>query len=48
MVAIFATRYGEHNEPAIGEDLLAVFEHIQIPVMIVKNTVCCGKPMAFK
>jgi Fe-S oxidoreductase len=43
-VAIFATCYGEYNEPLIGEDLLAVFEHNQIQTMIVKNTVCCGMP----
>ena len=43
-VAIFATCYGEYNEPQIGEDLLAVFEHNGIPTMVVKNTVCCGMP----
>lgn len=43
-VAIFATCYGEYNEPRIVEDLLAVFEHNQIPTMVVKNTVCCGMP----
>ena len=43
-VAIFATCYGEYNEPLIGEDLLAVFEHNDIPTMIVRNTVCCGMP----
>jgi len=43
-VAIFATCYGEYNEPVVGEDLLAVFEHNQIQTMIVKNTVCCGMP----
>ena len=43
-VAIFATCYGEYNEPQVAQDLLAVFEHNQIPTMIVKNTVCCGMP----
>ncbi|MCP4392583.1 MAG: Fe-S oxidoreductase [Gammaproteobacteria bacterium] len=43
-VAIFATCYGEYNEPQVGEDLLAVFEHNQIPTIVVKNTVCCGMP----
>ncbi|MCP4981148.1 MAG: Fe-S oxidoreductase [Gammaproteobacteria bacterium] len=43
-VAIFATCYGEYNEPQVGEDLLAVFEHNRIPTMVVKNTVCCGMP----
>ena len=43
-IAIFTTCYGEYNEPLIGEDLLAVFEHNKIPAMMVKNTVCCGMP----
>ena len=43
-VAIFATCYGEYNEPQVGEDLLTVFEHNGIPAMVVKNTVCCGMP----
>ncbi|MDH3221821.1 MAG: heterodisulfide reductase-related iron-sulfur binding cluster [Gammaproteobacteria bacterium] len=43
-VAIFATCYGEYNEPLLGEDLLAVFEHNEIPTMVVKNTLCCGMP----
>ncbi len=43
-VAIFATCYGEYNEPQIGEDLIAVFEHNGIPTMVAPNTVCCGMP----
>ncbi len=43
-VAIFATCYGEYNEPQIGEDLLAVFEHNEIPTRVVADTVCCGMP----
>jgi Fe-S oxidoreductase len=43
-VAIFATCYGEYNEPQVGEDLLKVFEHNGIPTMVVSNTVCCGMP----
>ena len=43
-IAIFATCYGEYNEPQIGEDLIAVFEHNGIPTMVVPNTVCCGMP----
>ena len=43
-VAIFATCYGEYNEPQIGDDLLAVFEHNRIPTMVVRDTVCCGMP----
>ena len=43
-VAIFATCYGEYNEPGIGQDLVSVFEHNKIPTMIVRDTVCCGMP----
>jgi len=43
-VAIFATCYGEYNEPQVGEDLLKVFEHNGIPTMVARNTVCCGMP----
>jgi Fe-S oxidoreductase len=43
-VAIFATCYGEYNEPQIGEDLLAVFEHNGIPATVIRNSVCCGMP----
>jgi len=43
-IAIFGTCYGEYNEPHLGEDLMAVFEHNNIPTMIVPNTVCCGMP----
>jgi len=43
-VAIFGTCYGEYNEPHLGEDILAVFEHNGIPTMVIPNTVCCGMP----
>ncbi|MFT7675658.1 MAG: glycerol-3-phosphate dehydrogenase subunit C [Gammaproteobacteria bacterium] len=43
-IAIFATCYGEYNEPHIGEDLIKVFEHNNIPTMIVQNSRCCGMP----
>ena len=43
-VAIFGTCYGEYNEPHLGEDLIKVFEHNDIPVMVVPNTQCCGMP----
>jgi len=43
-VAIFGTCYGQYNEPHLGEDLLAVFEHNNIPTMVIPNTVCCGMP----
>jgi glycerol-3-phosphate dehydrogenase subunit C len=43
-VAIFGTCYGQYNEPHLGEDLVAVFEHNNIPTMVIPNTVCCGMP----
>jgi Fe-S oxidoreductase len=43
-VALFATCYGEHNEPALGEDLIAVFEHNGVPVDLVPRERCCGMP----
>ena len=43
-VAIFGTCYGEYNEPHLGEDLLTVFEHNGIPIMVIPNTQCCGMP----
>ncbi|MEN8177762.1 MAG: heterodisulfide reductase-related iron-sulfur binding cluster [Pseudomonadota bacterium] len=43
-VALFATCYGNHNEPHVGEDLVAVFEHNGIPVTIAEKEQCCGMP----
>jgi Fe-S oxidoreductase len=43
-VALFATCYGNYNEPHIGEDLIAVFEHNGIPVTLVSKEQCCGMP----
>lgn len=43
-VAMFATCYGNRNEPVIGEDLLAVFEHNDIPVTLAPKEQCCGMP----
>jgi len=43
-VALFATCYGNYNEPKIGEDLITVFEHNGLQVQLVQNTVCCGMP----
>ncbi|MCP4076379.1 MAG: Fe-S oxidoreductase [Gammaproteobacteria bacterium] len=43
-VALFGTCYGEYNEPHLGEDLLRVFEHNGIPIMVIPNTQCCGMP----
>jgi len=43
-VALFATCYGNYNEPHIGEDLIAVFEHNGIPIRLAEKEKCCGMP----
>lgn len=43
-VVLFATCYGNRNEPQIGEDLIAVFEHNGIPVELIEREHCCGMP----
>jgi glycerol-3-phosphate dehydrogenase subunit C len=43
-VALFATCYGNRNEPELDEDLVAVFEHNGIPVRLVAKEQCCGMP----
>ncbi|HHM05887.1 MAG TPA: Fe-S oxidoreductase [Gammaproteobacteria bacterium] len=43
-VVLFGTCYGNYNEPQLGEDLLAVFEHNGIPVQVMAHRHCCGMP----
>ncbi len=43
-VALFATCYGNYNEPQIGEDLIKVFEHNKLQVKLIADTQCCGMP----
>ena len=43
-VALFATCYGNRNEPLINDDLLAVFEHNDIAVTLADQEHCCGMP----
>ena len=43
-VALFATCYGNHNEPELGTDFIKVFEHNGIPVKILRDAECCGMP----
>jgi len=43
-VAVFATCYGNRNEPDIVEDLVAVLEHNGIPVALAAEERCCGMP----
>ncbi len=43
-VALFATCYCNRNEPDVGEDLIAVFEHNGVPVTLTPDERCCGMP----
>ena len=43
-VAVFGTCYVQYNEPGIGEDLLAVLAHNEIPFQLVPHQACCGMP----
>jgi Fe-S oxidoreductase len=43
-VALFATCYGNRNEPDLDEDLVAIFEHNDIPVTLIAQEKCCGMP----
>jgi len=43
-VAIFATCYGNRNEPELDEDLVKVFQHNGIEVRLVAKEQCCGMP----
>lgn len=43
-VAIYITCYGDHNEPQVVEDLIAVLNHNDVPVRLLKDARCCGMP----
>lgn len=43
-VVLFATCYGNRNEPELGQDLAAIFEHNGIAVTIAARERCCGMP----
>jgi Fe-S oxidoreductase len=43
-VVLFGTCYGNYNEPHLGDDLVAVFEHNEIPVTLAEKEQCCGMP----
>jgi len=43
-VALYATCYGNYNEPHVNEDLIAVFRHNGIPVTMAEKEQCCGMP----
>lgn len=43
-VALFATCYGNRNEPGLGEDLIRILEYNSIPVTLLDDEHCCGMP----
>ncbi len=43
-LALFATCYGERNEPQLAEDLIQVFEFNGISVRLTPQEVCCAMP----
>ncbi len=43
-VALFATCYGNRNDPDVGEDLISVLQHNGVPVTIAEKERCCGMP----
>ncbi|HEY6452355.1 MAG TPA: heterodisulfide reductase-related iron-sulfur binding cluster [Steroidobacteraceae bacterium] len=43
-VALFATCYGNRNEPELAQDLACVFEHNGIGVVLTAQERCCGMP----
>ncbi len=43
-VAIFSTCYVNYNEPGIGQDLIAILNHNEIPYVLVEKEACCGMP----
>jgi Fe-S oxidoreductase len=43
-VALFTTCYGNRNEPDLVQDLAAVLQHNDIPVVLITQERCCGMP----
>jgi Fe-S oxidoreductase len=43
-VAIYVTCYGDHNEPQVVEDLIAVLNHNGVEVQLLQDAKCCGMP----
>ena len=43
-VALYATCYGNRNDPGVGEDLISVLQHNGVPVTIAEKERCCGMP----
>jgi len=43
-LAVFTTCYGNHNQPEIVDDLIAVLRHNHIEVCLPASEHCCGMP----
>lgn len=43
-VALYATCYGNYNNPQLGNDFYQVFSHNNIDICIVEKEACCGMP----
>jgi len=43
-VAVYSTCYVNYHEPGIGQDLLAILRHNEIPYVIADKEACCGMP----
>ncbi len=43
-MAIYVTCYGDHNEPEVVEDMVAVLNHNGISVRLLQDARCCGMP----
>ncbi len=43
-VVVFATCYGNRNQPELVEDLVAVLEHNAVPTALARQEGCCGMP----
>ena len=43
-VAVYVTCYGDHNEPQVVEDMIAVLQHNNIEVKVLQDAKCCGMP----
>jgi len=43
-VVLFQTCFVQHNDPAIGRDVVEVLERNGVDVRVVKGLVCCGMP----
>ncbi|MDA8362411.1 MAG: heterodisulfide reductase-related iron-sulfur binding cluster [Gammaproteobacteria bacterium] len=43
-VALFATCYGNYNEPQLNDDLVVVFRHNGIAISVAEGERCCGMP----